>query len=427
MNIKALKNRLLSSKLFKDSFWAVFGNGLGYGLMLVSGILIARLLGKDLYGEYGLIKTTLFQIAAFATFGLGYTSTRFVAKAKAENPEKLVGYIQSSFFITLVSSCLLAIILFIFAQPLAEFIEEPSIALSLRMLGVITVFKAVLTTQNGIFAGLGNFKVIARNNVFSAVLFLVTCIPMTLWFSVKGSLFALAFSQIFNVLLNSIAFKGNRYLKISLLERSTVIELITFSIPVALQELTLSASAWIISILIAKMTTLGELGIYSATSQWNTIILFIPGLLSNVVLSHLSSNVSNKKRHHQTVWLIVLVNLICTFLPFLIVYFSADYIQEIYGVTFIGIAKVLKVSVFSTIITCVGNVFNYEMISQGRNWTTLFLRSTRDIIFVSLVYYLLKIHTGNEGALQVAYAQLASCTFYLLSLYIFYLFYKKQN
>jgi O-antigen/teichoic acid export membrane protein len=51
MTIKLIKEKILQSKLFKDSFWAVFGNGFGNALMLFSGIIIARLLGKDLYGE----------------------------------------------------------------------------------------------------------------------------------------------------------------------------------------------------------------------------------------------------------------------------------------------------------------------------------------------------------------------------------------
>ena len=48
MDITLIKHRLLQSKLFKDSFWAVFGNGLGNALLLLAGILIARFLGKDL-------------------------------------------------------------------------------------------------------------------------------------------------------------------------------------------------------------------------------------------------------------------------------------------------------------------------------------------------------------------------------------------
>lgn len=79
-SINKIRVTLLNSKLFRDSFWAVFGNGIGNALMLLAGILIARFLGKDLYGEYGVVKTTMFYIASFATFGLGFTSTKYIAQ-----------------------------------------------------------------------------------------------------------------------------------------------------------------------------------------------------------------------------------------------------------------------------------------------------------------------------------------------------------
>ena len=69
------------SKLAGDSFWALFGNGLGNLLIMVSGILIARLLGKDLYGQYGVVKSTMFYIASFSCFGMGVTSTKYVSQA----------------------------------------------------------------------------------------------------------------------------------------------------------------------------------------------------------------------------------------------------------------------------------------------------------------------------------------------------------
>ena len=60
MDITNLKRRLLNSKLFKDSTWALLGSVLGKGLSLVAGIAVARFLGKEIYGEYGMIKNTLF-------------------------------------------------------------------------------------------------------------------------------------------------------------------------------------------------------------------------------------------------------------------------------------------------------------------------------------------------------------------------------
>lgn len=103
----------INSKLFRDSFWAVFGNGIGNALMLLSGIIIARLLGKDLYGEYGIVKTTMFYIASFATLGLGVTSTKYIASLISQNSTHVGNVIRDSMHITLMFSGLIAFVLFL--------------------------------------------------------------------------------------------------------------------------------------------------------------------------------------------------------------------------------------------------------------------------------------------------------------------------
>ena len=47
--LELMIKRFKLNKFAKDSFWSVFGNGLGNALMLLAGIIIARMLGKDLY------------------------------------------------------------------------------------------------------------------------------------------------------------------------------------------------------------------------------------------------------------------------------------------------------------------------------------------------------------------------------------------
>ena len=78
-------NKLKQSSLAKDSFWSVFGNGMGNVILLVTSMLVARMLKKDLFGEFGMVKNTMFYIASFSTFGLGYTSTKFIAHAIEEH------------------------------------------------------------------------------------------------------------------------------------------------------------------------------------------------------------------------------------------------------------------------------------------------------------------------------------------------------
>ena len=79
-------HRATGSRFLNDSFWALSGNVAGKGLALVAGIVVARLLGRDLFGEYGLIKSTLIGISILSTFGLGYTATKFVAEIRTSEP-----------------------------------------------------------------------------------------------------------------------------------------------------------------------------------------------------------------------------------------------------------------------------------------------------------------------------------------------------
>ena len=55
--------KLTRSDIFKDSFWALFGNSVAKILALIIGIVIANLLGSEDYGKYGLIKSTLISIS----------------------------------------------------------------------------------------------------------------------------------------------------------------------------------------------------------------------------------------------------------------------------------------------------------------------------------------------------------------------------
>ena len=68
--IDIIKNRFRNSALLKDSSWSLIGNIVGKGFSLIAGIVVARCLGKEVYGEYGIIKSTLLMIALFSSFGL---------------------------------------------------------------------------------------------------------------------------------------------------------------------------------------------------------------------------------------------------------------------------------------------------------------------------------------------------------------------
>ncbi len=418
--LKPIFIRIKQSKLAKDSFWAVFGNGLGYVMLLFAGIIIARFLEKDLYGEYGVVKTTMLYIAGFATMGLGITSTKYIAEYFKKDQSQLKSLAHDALFITLIGSCIISIILFMFARPLALYLNTPSLIFPFRILGILIVCKAINTTQNGILAGFSNFKIIARNNVICGLFMLIACIPMTYFYGLTGALGALLSSQVINCILNQ--FSLNKIL--SKLENQVKIsrkkELLLFSIPIALQESTYTISNWGGSLLLVKFSSVGELGIFSAASQWNAIITFVPGLLYNVVLSYLSSNADNKSAHDNTIKKMLSINLACTLIPFAIVYILAGWITSFYGETFDGMKDVLRVYTLCTVFNCCGNVFSSEFIVRHRNWLLMTIRVSRDVLLLISAAIILNICHGENGAMVYASIITVLSALYILLLAVLY-------
>ena len=412
---------LTHNRLFKDSFWAVIGNGMGFGLLFISGIFIARILGKDVYGEYGLIKTTMFYIASFASFGLQYTSTKYIAEYKRKNPSQIVGIAFDAIKITLYTSITMCVLLILFSRPLSNFINIPKMETPFRILGCLIIFRGLISCQNGILSGLGEFKAIAHINIISGSIMLALCIPLTYWGGLYGSLGALAISQFTNMVYNQIQLH-RCYKELPTqkhIHRKK--ELVHFSLPVAIQEISYTICQWVGTLLIIKLSSTGELGLYTASSQWNVIVIFIPSLLRNVILSHLSSINSNTLKQHQILKQMLLVNLGCSIPPFILVCLFPDWIISLYGESFSEMKSVLQAIIFSAIFICMSSVLYSELLSIGKNWTIGVARISHDIFLLVIAYILISMNHGYNAAFYYAIANVCAEILYFSILIFFFL------
>lgn len=408
-----LKN-LMKNQFLKDSFWAVFGNGIGNFLLLVAGIIIARFLGKDIYGEYGMVKTTMFHIAAFASFGLSYTSTKFIAEYKAKDDTYIKSITISTINTTLISSLSFSILMFLLADSLAAFIHAPQLESAFKFLSVITIFRALSTVGSGLLAGFKEFKSLGLNNIISGVIMLVLAVPFTYYYGLNGSLMTLCISQFVLAMLNiykvlNIAFHQNN-------QRSTKFykRLFSFSIPIELQELSYVISNWGANLIITRYASLGELGIYTACSQWYAIVLFLPSLLQNVVLSYLSGSTNNQKDNKNILHRMLRVNFICAIIPFSIVAFASPLIVSFYGKTFVGMESILIILIVATIPATLSNVYVANMLANNKNWQLALLRISRDFLSFILLYCSLNYVKGDAAALKYAIINtLVSFLFYI--------------
>ena len=418
-----LKTRALNNRLVKDSFWALFGNIIAKGLTLAAGIIVARFLGKETFGEYGIIKNTLMSIAVFSTFGLGYTATKYVAEFKNSNPESLRTIFIYSQKITLLISGLMAFGLFLSAQYVADIVLEAAhLKLPLRLVSFWIVFNAITTMQIGILAGFGAFKQMARINTVVGILTFILSLILTFYWELNGALTALLISQIINWALNYQL--ANTFLpkkkNIILTDKSLLKDMLNFSLPVALQEAVFSTTSWLCYLLLIKYASYGDVGLYSAAMQWNAIILFIPSVLRNVVLSHLSESNNNHVKNNQILKIILLFNFVVTSIPIIIIYVFSSFISNMYGNTFQELNTIIKVAVFSSIFMSMSNDYIQAIMAKGRNWMMFYIKLIRNFGVVIVGYLLLRNLSTLNGALAISYSELIMGIIFLTLMHLVY-------
>lgn len=397
--ISQIKDRFKNSPLFKDSFWALLGSVLGKGLSLLAGIVVARFLGRDIYGEYGIIKSTLLNISIFSTLGLGYTGTRYISKAYAESQDEVKHIIRIIYRVTCLSSSLMAILLLVFANQIAVIIKAPDMTIALRMTAVIIILNAVNTAQIGILSGLKQFRQIAINNTYAGILTFLTSSVLTFLWDLNGALISLFISILFNTCINNFSIKRVcRHFNDKRESNISTCSIVSFSIPIALQESLYSIVSWLGSYLIITYANYGELGIYSAAMQWSSIILFIPGVLKNVLLSYFSSSKDTFSLRRR----MILINFVATFFPWLFLILFSGFITRFYGESYSNLSTVLCISCLTPIFSSISGVIIYEYISYGKNWRVFFIRFFRDSSTLLVTWYCLTHFIQIQASVMVS-------------------------
>ena len=307
--------------------------------------------------------------------------------------------------ITLLTSGLMAFVVLVFAKQIAVIIDAPHLYNTLRITAAGIIVNAINIAQIGVLSGFAEFKVIARNTTISGVVTFVLTATLTYIWGLNGAVIALVLSYGTQCLINNISVRAliKQYEKPSGPQKELYKELVAFSFPIALQESLYSITSWVISFMLIKLTGYGELGLYSAAGQWAAIISFIPGILRNVTLSHLSSNMTNRSAHDRTMRAMLAVNIISTSVMFLGIVVFQNLICSFYGETFVGLKSVLLVLTFNTICSNASNVYVQEFMAQGKNWFVFVCKIIRDVGTLALAYFVI-IGGNQNGALVLSIA-----------------------
>lgn len=426
LSLSETYGRLKKSQIFADSIWALLGSTIGKGLALVAGIIVARLMGSDTFGEYGLIRNTLTYIAIVSTFGLGFSATKYVAEYITTRPEQTKALARLIVQITLITSCVLAILQAIFAKQLASFIAAPHLEHIIRIYSPLIVLNALTTTQIAILSGLKRFKTTAKINSIGGIsMFLFSYVGTYFW-GLSGALGALLASFLIQMVISHREI-GHTMAKYHTAERHNIAKgeigsILRFSLPIALQDSLYAITHWLSAYIIIAIANYHEVGLITAAATWQSIVIFIPAMLKNVMFSYLSS----ADDHQRLVRKFLLVSLCSTTIPVAIIALLSNYIEAYYGLSFDGLNMVIVVMCVAAIFISLGEVYSFELLSTGHSWMVFISRIIRDVLTLCCSYVIL-LRIDNDYALVYALIALVAHIIYLFTVRALYKLHQRRN
>lgn len=408
-------------RLALGAFWSTIGAGVSQILMLVSSIIIARILGREHFGEYGIVLSTVGVFNVVAGFGLGTTATKFVAEYKRTDPARAGRIIALSNIVAMGTGTFFVVVLLVIAPWLStSTLAAPQISGLIQIGACIVLFSAVNSSQIGALAGFEAFRGIAKLNLINGILmFLLVAGGVLLWGIVGamiGQVVSMGISCIFAIF--ALRSEARRY-SVPLeyagcwAERSV---LTSFSLPAVLAGIMVSPVTWACSaILVNEPNGYAEMGIFSAANSWQKVILFLPGCLSVMALPMLSElyGKNDRRTYLKALWYNILLNSGVAFTVACCVAAVSVLIMRCYGENFSSGVIVLVLLSFSAALNASVSVIGQAIASIGKMWWGWLLNFVWAIVILVGAWIL-----RHDGASGLALAYLISYVIHFINVTI---------
>lgn len=408
--------------LVNGVFWSVFGSLVSKALMFLAWILMARILGKELYGEYGIIRNTILMFSTFAGFGMGLTSTKYVAEYLGVNLQKAGRIASLTMSFSLILGGAVSLFVLFFAESIAvNILNAARLKYELILSSIILLLSAYNGAQIGVLNGLKQFKNIAKINLFNAIISLPLFV-IGAYFGVLGSVVAYALgTTILCLQTHYYIKKSEREGLIMLNLRECWVEwkiLYKYSLPAALSGIMLLPVKWLSEVMLVNFSGFAAMGIFSAVMTINVLVSTVANTMTSPFISFMSSNKSDNgmidKLNMLAPWFIVL--LICV--PFLCfpqlggTFFGKDFRSNEFDESFVYVMLFTIVIMYKQGLSRIFAVKNMQWVG--------FISNTIWSVILIFSFFLLK-EKGVVG-LSISY-----CIAYIVVTIIMYPIYIKRS
>ena len=380
---------------------------------LVTSIIIARTLGPEKNGIIAALTVYPSLFMTIGSLGIRQSTTYFLGK-KIFSEETIKTAITQIWMFSSIVSVIVCFIL------MTQFSKSGDNILLVILALIPIPFSLFNTYNSGIFLGKNDIRVFNKINWIPSLLSFVGVVlfVITLKFDISGALMAsiagplfMAFILLFkNKFIHSFSFKYNWTIIKSMLSLGIVYAVALFVI---------NLNYRIDIIILDKLSSPFEMGIYSKGSGITQYLWQIPMLLSTIIFAR-SATSRNDHNFSVRVTQLLRLSLLLVGLGLIILFlFSKWIIIGMYGEEFEGSIMVLNLLLGGVLLLTIFKSMNQDMAGKGKPWVSM--KAMIPALFVNVGLNLLWIpEYGANGA------ALASTVSYSIAALLFLHFYSKE-
>jgi O-antigen/teichoic acid export membrane protein len=356
---------------YTDGFLSIVANFIQKGTFLIVTVLLARIFGPKLFGEYVLLKQAFDVLIVCILFGGDKSLIYFSAKDKNDGANKLFGVIK---FLVLTVCLLFVISLFIRDELLVNY-EFSYNSFFLIVFATTILLNLILIFIESYFIGIKSLKTYFKSVIISSLLYIPLSCFFGYFYVIIGVFVAFLFQYLVQFLFiyfnEEDIFNKNRSLDV----KKDLKQLYSFSLPIGIGEILVSGTAFLTSLILIKYASFEQLGIFNVAMRMVMFIVFIPNLLNNVLLSYLSVELNKEKFLIKT----VLLNLLLSGGVGFVFYLFSNQIFSLFGWGLNdNLNDVFVYLILAILPFCSSLVLLQYLISIEKRWSYLFFRFLRE-------------------------------------------------
>ena len=386
-----------------SSFHYMWGLIVSTVISSVGAIFIARLLGSDLYGLYGIVVTIPTLIGIFRDWGVNTAMIRFAAQRRAEGKEEEIRSIFISGLILEVTMGLaLSIISFGVSFSLADTIyNRPHIAPLIQIASFTILAQGIGNAATAVFMGVermehNSIMLICQSSVKTAVVIALVIGGFSISGAVIGYTIAMTVSALVGALLVWILYKKLPKPSIRNFKVKTTIKLLlTFGTPLSLATIISSFQAQFCAFLlpIHYLSDNVIIGNYYIATTFVVLITFFATPITSVLFpafSKLNPNDDKETLRNVYQFSIKYASVLVVPVAALVMSLAEPAISTLFGDTYGTAPLVLALLSISYLYTAFGTLTNGNFIvSQGETKLSFYLTALTATIGLPMGYALI--------------------------------------